>query len=174
MERDLEVAVDISAARVKELRELSGAGVMECKKALVESAGDTQRALQMLREQGLAHVAKRGDRETGQGVIEAYIHGGGRIGVLVELRCETDFVARTPDFQQLAHDLAMQVAATDPATVDEEEEWEGPLDREALPLLKQAFIKDPGRTVADVVQEVAAKTRENIVVRRFVRFQLGA
>ena len=166
------MAVDISAARVKELRELSGAGVMECKKALVEAAGDIQRALQMLREQGLSQAAKRGDRETGQGLIEAYIHGGGRIGVLLELQCETDFVARTPDFQQLAHDLAMQVAATDPSSLDGEEGQES--DADSLPLLKQPFIKDPGRTVGDIVKEVAAKTRENVVVRRFIRFQLGA
>lgn len=167
------MAVDISAAQVKELRDLSGAGVMECKRALVEASGDVQRALQVLRDQGLAQVAKRSGRETGQGVVEAYIHGGGRIGVLVELQCETDFVARTPDFQQLAHDLAMQVAATDPASVDEEEGAEAAADSDALPLLKQPFIKEPGKTVGDIVQEVAAKTRENIVVRRFVRFQLG-
>ncbi len=172
MEREL--AVEISAARVKELRELSGAGVMECKKALVESLGDIQRALLALREQGLSQAAKRSDRETGQGLVEAYIHGGGRIGVLVELQCETDFVARTPDFQQLAHDLAMQVAATDPQTVDVEEGAGQPSDADVLPLLKQPFIKDPGRTVAEVVQEVASKMRENIVVRRFARFQLGA
>ena len=165
--------MDISAARVKELRDLSGAGVMECKRALVEAGGDIQRALQILREQGLAQAAKRSERETGQGVVEAYIHGGGRIGVLVELQCETDFVARTPDFQQLAHDLALQVAATDPPRVSDEDEA-APVDSDELPLLKQPFIKDPGRTVADVIQEVAVKTRENVVVRRFVRFQLGA
>jgi elongation factor Ts len=158
---------------VKELRDLSGAGVMECKRALVDSGGDLQRALQILRDQGLAQVAKRSGRETGQGVVEAYIHGGGRIGVLVELQCETDFVARTPDFQQLAHDLAMQVAATDPSSVDDEGGDGADREADALPLLKQPFIKDPGKTVGDVVQEVAAKTRENVVVRRFVRFQLG-
>ncbi|MSQ23418.1 MAG: translation elongation factor Ts [Chloroflexi bacterium] len=164
--------MDISATHVKELRELSGAGVMDCKRALVDAGGDMQRALQLLRETGLAQVAKRADREASQGIIEAYIHGEGRIGVLVELNCETDFVARTADFHQLAHDIALQVAATNPQAVDESED--ATADPDALPLLKQPFIKDPGRTVAEIVQDVAAKTRENIVVRRISRFELGA
>ena len=166
--------MDISATQVKELRELSGAGVMECKRALVDTGGDIPRALQLLREQGLSQIAKRSERVAGQGLVEAYIHGEGRIGVLVELNCETDFVARTPDFRQLAHDIALQVAATNPSSVGESEEQPSAENSDDLPLLKQPFIKDPGRTIADIVQDVAAKTRENIVVRRFSRFELGA
>lgn len=169
--------MDISATRVKELRELSGAGVMECKRALVETGGDIERALQLLRAQGLAQAAKRAEREASQGVIESYVHGDGRIGVLVEVNCETDFVARTEDFRRLAHDLALQVAATNPSSVGNETEEAAVEthadDPDAVPLLEQSFIKDPSRTVADLVQEVAAKTRENVIVRRFARFQLG-
>lgn len=168
--------MDISATLVKELRELSGAGVMECKRALVETDGDLQKALGILKEQGLSQIAKRSDRQVGQGVVEAYIHGEGRIGVLVELNCETDFVARTPDFRALAHDIALQVAATDPSSLgdDDASPSSSASDPDALPLLKQPFIKDPGRTVADLIRDVAATTRENIVLRRFERFELGA
>ena len=159
----------ISADRVKELREKSGAGVMDCKRALQEADGNLDRAMELLREQGLAQVAKRAGREAMQGVVESYIHGGGRIGVLVEVNCETDFVARTPDFRDLAHDIAMQIAAQNPSSIDGESD-----DPMALPLLKQPFIKDPGRTIADLVRDTAAKTGENIVVRRFARFELGS
>jgi len=161
--------VAISADRVKELREKSGAGVMDCKRALQEADGNLDRAMELLREQGLAQVAKRAGREAMQGVVESYIHGGGRIGVLVEVNCETDFVARTPDFRDLAHDIAMQIAAQNPSSIDGESD-----DPMALPLLKQPFIKDPGRTIADLVRDTAAKTGENIVVRRFARFELGS
>jgi elongation factor Ts len=167
--------VDISADRVKELREKSGAGVMDCKRALQEAAGDMERAMELLRQQGLAQVAKRAGREASQGIIESYIHGGGKIGVLVEVNCETDFVARTPDFRDLAHDIAMQIAATDPPSVEDEPGADGQVaDPSQLPLLKQPFIKDPGRTIADLVRDTAAKTGENVVVRRFTRFELGA
>jgi elongation factor Ts len=169
--------VDISADRVKELREKSGAGVMDCKRALQETAGDMDRAMDLLRQQGLSQAAKRAGREASQGTIESYIHGAGRIGVLVEVNCETDFVARTPDFRDLAHDIAMQIAATDPPSVDDEGAAAGDgqvSDPSQLPLLKQPFIKDPSRTIADLVRDTAAKTRENIVVRRFTRFELGA
>lgn len=165
--------MEISATRVKELRDLSGAGVMDCRRALEEGEGRIERALEILREHGLAQAAKRAGQETNQGVIEAYIHGDGRIGVLLELQCETDFVARTPEFRQLSHDLALQIAATNPPTVDGEVTApSGELDE--TPLLHQPFVKDPGRTVRDVVQEVASKTRENVVVRRFVRYQVGS
>jgi elongation factor Ts len=167
--------LDISATRVKELRDLSGAGVMECKRALEAAGGDIQKAMVVLKEQGLSQIAKRSDREAGQGVIEPYIHGEGRIGVLVELNCETDFVARTPDFKQLAHDIAMQIAATNPPSVGNEDGSESAeVDPDNLPLLKQPFIKDPSRTVADLIRDVASTTRENVVLKRFTRFELGA
>lgn len=165
--------MDISADRVKELREKSGAGVMDCKRALVESGGNIERAIELLRQQGLAQVAKRAGRETGQGIVEAYVHGGGRIGVLVEVNCETDFVARTSDFRDLAHDLALQIAATNPVSVDGDESPGGEAAADQLPLMRQPFIKDPGRTIADILRDTAAKTGENIVVRRFMRYELG-
>jgi elongation factor Ts len=164
--------MDISATRVKELRDLSGAGVMDCRRALQEGEGSIERALEILREHGLAQVARREGRETNQGLIETYIHGDGRIGVLLELQCETDFVARTPEFKALAHDLALHVAAFNPPSVDGDVPSSGELDE--TPLLAQPFVKEPGRTVRDVVQEVAAKTRENVVVRRFTRYQVGS
>jgi elongation factor Ts len=171
--------VEISTARVKELRELSGAGVMDCKRALESAQGDLGRALEVLRAQGIARAAERAGRETAEGIVEAYVHGEGRIGVLVELQCETDFVARTPEFRQLAHDVALQVAAMDPPRVDDEGEarvsdrrHDSELDQ--MPLLKQPFVKDSARTVGEIVQELAAKTGENVVVRRFIRYQVGS
>lgn len=150
---------------------------MDCKHALVEAEGHMGRALEILRAQGLARAAKRAERETTQGIIDAYIHGEGKIGVLVELNCETDFVARTAEFHSLAHDLALQIAATNPPSVDggEASTSLGPAEVELdqIALLRQPFIKDSARTVEEVIREVAAKTGENIVVRRFTRFQLG-
>lgn len=171
--------MEISAEHIKELREKSGAGVMDCKRALVDAAGDLERAMVLLRERGLAQVAKRVGRQASEGLVESYVHGGGRIGVLVEVNCETDFVARTPDFRTLAHDIAMQIAATNPPCVDAEEggaagSRPADTDLDAVPLLRQPFIKDASRTIADLVQEVAAQTGENIVVRRFTRFELGS
>ena len=168
--------MDISADRVKELREKSGAGVMDCKRALQEASGDMERAIEILRQLGLAQASKRADREASQGIVESYVHGGGRIGVLVEVNCETDFVARTPDFRELAHDIAMQIAFSDPSSLDDDGDAgdNGVTDPSQLPLLKQPFIKDPSRTIADLVRDTAAKTRENIVVRRFTRFEIGA
>jgi len=171
--------VEISADRVKELREKSGAGVMDCKRALVEADGDLDRAAALLRQRGLAQVAKRAGREATEGIVDAYIHAGGKIGVIVEVNCETDFVARTPDFRALAHDIAMQIAATNPPSVgDAEGDGEGGGESagstEDLPLLSQPFIKDPKRTVADLVRDTAARTGENIVIRRFTRYELGA
>jgi elongation factor Ts len=161
--------VEISADLVKTLREKTGAGVMDCKRALVDADGDMERAAGILRDQGLASAEKRAGREASQGLIETYIHGGGRIGVIVEINCETDFVARTPDFRELAHDVAMQIAAMDPSSV---EDANGESD--GVPLMKQPFIKDPSKTIADLVRDAAGKTRENIVVRRFTRYELGA
>jgi elongation factor Ts len=161
--------VEISADLVKALREKTGAGVMDCKRALVDADGDMERAAGLLREQGLAGAEKRAERKASQGLIEAYIHGGGRIGVIVEINCETDFVARTPDFRELAHDVAMQIAAMDPPSVVDSNG-----NSDGLPLMQQPFIRDPSKTIADLVRDAAAKTRENIVVRRFTRYELGA
>jgi elongation factor Ts len=147
---------------------------MECKRALEEAGGDQERAGALLEEWGAAKAAKRSERETSQGVIEAYIHAGGRVGAMVELNCETDFVARTDDFKKLAHDVALQVVGTSPLAVSEEDLPSGAEgDPAELCLLRQPFVRDPSRTVDEVVKEVIAKTGENIRVRRFARFQLG-
>jgi elongation factor Ts len=167
--------VEVTTAQVKELREITGAGVMDCKRALVEASGDMQKAAEILRERGLSVAEKKSHRATEQGVIECYIHAGGRIGAMVEVNCETDFVARTDDFRTLARELAMQVAATGPVSVSREDlpaNAEG--SPEELCLLCQAYIRDPGRTVQDIVNDVIAKTGENVRVRRFARFELGS
>lgn len=164
----------ISATTVKELRERSGAGVIECKNALERAEGDVGQALEILRQQGLAKAEKRAGRVASQGLVEAYLHTGGRIGALVEVNCETDFVARTEDFKALAHDIAMQVAATSPLYLSEDEIPEGEqLDPNEVCLLQQPFIKDPSKSVRDLVNETAGKTGENVKVSRFARFELG-
>jgi elongation factor Ts len=164
-----------SAEDVKKLRDLTGAGVMDCKRALEEAGGDTDKAVAILREKGIARAEKRSDRETSQGLVESYIHAGGRIGVLVEVNCETDFVARTDDFKQLAHDIAMQIAGIDTTLVVNEQDL--PADAEGgveeTVLMKQPFIKDGSRTIESLVKDAVAKTGENIQIRRFVRYQLG-
>ena len=164
----------ISATQVKELRERTGAGIMECKSALEAAEGDIERAMAVLQTRGLAMAEKRAHRETTQGLVECYIHAGGRIGAMVEVNCETDFVARTNDFKTLAHELAMQVAATNPLSVSEEDLPTGAEgDPAELCLLRQPYIRDNSRAVDDVVKDVIAKTGENIRVRRFSRFELG-
>ena len=164
----------ISAAAVKALRERTGAGVMECKRALEEADGDGERAIEVLRTRGAAIAEKRAHRETSQGMVESYIHAGGRLGAMVEVNCETDFVARTDIFKTLARDLAMQVVASNPLSVSEEDLPSGAEgDPAGLCLLRQPFIKDDSRTVGDVVKEVIAQTGENIRVCRFARFELG-
>ena len=176
----------ITADQVKQLREESGAGIMECKRALEQVQGDMVKAADLLKQQGLAKADKKTGREASQGLIEPYIHGGGRIGAIVEVNCETDFVARTPDFRELAHDLAMQVAAASPQFVAPEEvsddAWAA-LEREygsrekaaeAVVLLDQPFIKDPKLTTRDLIRDRIAKLGENIVVRRFARFEVGS
>lgn len=194
----------ISAAQVKELRDRTGAGMLECKKALEESSGDIESAIDFLRARGTAKAAKRAGREATEGAIGSYVHMGGKIGVLVEVNCETDFVARTDDFQGLVRDLAMHVAASAPLAVSPEEIpadvvereravyveqvkgegkpehlWdrivEGKLQRfyKENVLLEQPFVKDPDKTVGELVTEVSAKTGEAIRVRRFSRFALG-
>ncbi|MEX2245850.1 MAG: translation elongation factor Ts [Dehalococcoidia bacterium] len=165
----------ISADDVKRLREETGAGVMDCKRALEEAKGDFDGAKQVLQEKGVASAAKRAGRETMQGLVESYIHAGGRIGVIVEVNCETDFVARTDDFKKLAHDIAMQVAGCPTTLAVSEEELppdaEGTVEETVL--LKQPFIRDGSRTIEQIVQDAIAKTGENIRIRRFARFELG-
>lgn len=178
--------VVITASQVKELREITGAGIMECKRALEGADGDVDKAVSLLKQQGLAKADKKTGRAASQGLVEPYIHGGGRIGAIVEVNCETDFVARTPDFRDLAHDLAMQVAATAPVYVSLEDvpddAWPG-LEREygsrtqavtAAVLLEQPFIKDAKLTIRDLIRDRIAKVGENIVVSRFARFEVGA
>ena len=195
---------EISMAQVKELRERTGAGIVNCKKALSENGGEIEKAIDFLREKGLAAAAKKAGRAAEQGVVGSYIHGGGKIGVLVEVNCETDFVARTEEFQQLVKDLAMQVAAASPRCVRREDITQVELDREKavyqtqaeesgkppqviekivagkvekffseVCLLEQAFIREPGKSVQDLVNEAVSRTGENVVVHRFARFQIG-
>jgi elongation factor Ts len=196
--------VNISAQDVKELREKTNAGMMDCKKALAECNGDTEKAVDWLRQKGLSVAAKRAGRESTEGQIACYIHGGGKLGVMVEVNCETDFTGKTDEFSQFARDLAMQVAAANPICVAPEDMPADVLQREkdiymvqaqesGRPekvwdkiiegkiqkflnescLLKQAFVKDPDKTVEDLLNEMRAKTGENVQIRRFARFALG-
>lgn len=194
----------ITTEMVKDLRQATGAGVLDCKKALEAAGGDMKKAVTFLREKGLAAAAKKAHRTAKEGLIEAYIHAGGRIGALIELNCETDFVARTEEFRQLAHDLAMQVVAAKPVYLSPEDVpaevleaekaiYRAQAEKEGKPahvidkivegklekfyqevcLLKQPFIKDEDLTVQDLLTQMIAKVGENIVVRRFARFELG-
>ncbi len=142
---------------IKKLRELTGAGVMECKRALDEAKGDLAEAKNIIAERGLAKAEKKAERKTGSGILESYIHNG-RVGVLLELRCETDFVARTDDFKNLAHEIAMHIAAMNPENVEA--------------LLAQPFIKDPAKTINDVLKLSIAKIGENMAIERFMRYEL--
>jgi len=191
-------------ALVKELRERTGAGVVDCEKALTESGGDVEKAITFLREKGLAAAAKRAGRSAAQGVVGSYIHGGGKIGVLLEVNCETDFVARTEEFQKLVKDVAMQIAAANPRYVrrDEVSDEERAREREIyrvqteqsgkpaavmdrivdgkmekffsdICLMEQPFIREPGKTIEQLLKEVVARTGENVVIHRFARFQIG-
>ena len=195
--------MSISAAQVKELRERTGAGMMDCKKALVETNGDIEKAIDYLREKGLAKAAKKASRIAAEGLVEAYIHGG-RIGVLIEVNSETDFVAKNEEFRSFVKDMAMQVAAVSPKYVKKEDVpqeesereravlmqqainegkpehiaekiVEGRLNKyfEQVCLLEQAFIKDGDKKVSDVLNELISRIGENIVIRRFVRFEVG-
>ena len=194
----------ISTSTIKELREKTGVGIMDCKTALSESNGDINKAIDYLRKKGIATAKKRGGRVTSQGQVQAYIHAGGKIGVLVEANCETDFTGKTEDFTNFVKDIAIQVAASSPVAIDRESVpadilakekeiyavqakesgkpekvlekiVEGKLAKfysEAC-LLEQPFVKNPDITIQDLLNELIAKTGENIVIRRFVRFQLG-
>src|ERR1044072_2278267 len=199
---------EITAAAVKQLREKTGAGMMECKNALVESSGNEERAIEILRERGLASAKKREGRIAAEGIVGSYIHMGGKVGVLIEVNCETDFVARGEEFQQLVKDIAMHVAAAEPkfvtreevpaAYIEKEKEIaraktkndpknankpdqiidkivEGSINKhyEEIVLLDQPFVKDPAKTVAELVTEKIAKTGEKMTIRRFTRYKMG-
>ena len=144
---------------IKKLRQKTGAGIADCRKALEEAGGDFKKAEALLKSWGAEIASKKKDRATGQGLVETYIHSGGKVGAMVEVSCETDFVAKTDEFKNLAHEVAMQIAAMDPADVEE--------------LIKQEYIRDSSKTIDDLVKEVIAKVGENIVVKRFIRFELG-
>jgi len=164
----------IAIVEVKELRDLSGAGIMDCKKALLEAEGNMEQALQILKERSLFSAKKKEKRSATQGMIEAYIHTGGRIGAMVEVNCETDFVARTDEFKELAHNLAMQVTAMPPQFISREEiPDEADIEPQTACLLLQPYIKDPDKTVQDIITETIAQIGENIKVSRFTRFELG-
>jgi elongation factor Ts len=196
--------VEISASLIKELREKTGVGIMDCKTALKECDGDIEKGIEYLRKKGIATAQKRGGRVTSQGQVQAYIHAGGKIGVLVEANCETDFTAKTEDFTNFTKDIAMQVAATAPISIDRETVPDDVLEKEKdiyatqakesgkpekiidkivegkmkkffseACLLEQAFVKNPDITVQDLLNEMIAKTGENIVISRFARYQLG-
>jgi len=166
--------LEVSVELIKELREQCGAGVMECRNALLEVGGDINKALVILKEKGIQKAQKKAGRATAQGLVEAYVHPGGRIGALIEVNCETDFVARTDEFKELAHELAMQVAALAPQYIDAGEIPEGSgEDPQSACLLQQPYIRDPGKTVQELITEIIAKVGENIRVGRFARFELG-
>jgi len=166
--------LQISADVVKELREKTGAGVMDCKKALQEAGGDMRKAAEMLKGRGLALAQKKASRVANQGLIECYVHQGGQIGVMVEVNCETDFVARTAEFKELAHDIALQIAAMSPQYIQADDIAQGTdADPQTACLLLQPFIKDPDKNIQNIITETIAKVGENIKVRRFCRFELG-
>jgi len=166
--------LEIAVSLVKELRDQYGAGIMECRNALIEAQGDMEKALQILKERGLLKAEKKAQRATSEGLVEAYIHAGGHIGAMVEVNCETDFVAHTDEFKELAHHLAMQVAAMSPQFISAEEVSKGAdVEPQTACLLLQPYIKNTDKTVQDVITETIAKVGENIKVSRFARFELG-
>ncbi len=156
---------------IKELRERTGAGIMECKRAIDEAKSNLEAAEKLIKEWGLATAAKKAGREASQGLIESYVHAG-RIGAMVEVNCETDFVARTDDFKAFAREVAMQVAATNPARISGSEPSNNGTDGD-VPLLEQPYIRDPSKTIQDLLNEIITKLRENVVIRRVARFELG-
>jgi elongation factor Ts len=171
-----------TAEQIKKLRELTGAGVLDAKLTLDAHNGDFDKALEALKAKGLVLAAKKAERVAREGLVEAYIHGGGRVGAIVEVNCETDFVARTPDFKELAHEIALQIVAASPQyltpadvppeVLAENDGREEEFYKEKC-LLKQPYVRDPGTTIHDLIQSKIAVLRENIVVRRFARFELG-
>lgn len=199
---------DITASAIKELREKTGAGMVDCKNALIEANGNETEAIEILRKKGMATAGKKAGRVTAEGAVASYIHMGGKVGVLVEINCETDFVARGEEFQQLVKDVAMHIAASDPRYLKREEVPQDVLDKEreilmeqlkADPknankpadvlekiiegrinkyyeecvLIDQPFVKDPSKTIGDLVTEKIASIKENIAIRRFTRYKMG-
>ena len=196
--------MEISASLVKELREKTGVGIMDCKKALKESEGNIDKAVDFLRQKGIATAKKRGGRATSEGQIQSYIHAGGKIGVLVEVNCETDFTGKTDEFHEMVRNIAMHIAASNPIAIDQDGIPPEVLEKEkniyaiqakesGKPekvidkivegkmgkfysescLLEQAYVKNPDITIHDLLNEMIAKTGENMVIKRFVRYQLG-
>ncbi len=191
--------VNISAAQVKDLREKTGAPMMDCKQALTEAKGDLEQAVVILRKKGVSGAAKKATRVTSEGSVTSYIHAGGKIGVLVEVNCESDFVARTEDFKELVHDIAMHIAASDPKFVRKEDVTKADFEREKeiylaqavasgkpqmvagkmekfyeeVCLLEQPFIKDQTVSISQLIAATIGKLKENIAVRRFARFKVG-
>ena len=196
--------MEISASLVKELREKTGVGIMDCKKALKETEGDLEKAVDFLRQKGIATAKKRGGRTTSEGQIQSYIHAGGKIGVLVEVNCETDFTGKTDEFHEMVRNIAMHIAASNPIAIDQDGIPPEVLEKEkniyaiqakesGKPekvldkivegkmgkfysescLLEQAYVKNPDITIHDLLNEMIAKTGENMVIKRFVRYQLG-
>ena len=197
------MSTTITASQVNDLRSQTGAGLMDCKRALVETNGDVEAAITILRKKGAASAAKRADREAKEGLIESYIHVGGKVGVLIEVNCETDFVARNDDFKALVRNLGMHIAAANPLYVTRDQVPEADLAAErdiaaaqvagkppaavqkivegkiekfysTIVLLDQPFVKVPEKSIKEILTEAIAKTGENIQVRRFVRYQLGS
>lgn len=195
---------EITAAMVKELREKTGAGMMDCKKALQEAEGDFEKAVELLRKKGIAKAAKRAEREANEGVVTAYIHPGSKLGALVEVNCETDFVAKTDDFQEFAKNIAMHIAASNPLAISREDLDQTLLEKEKeiyreqalasgkpehivdkivegrlekyfseVCLLEQPYVKDPDKTIKELLTETIAKVGENINIKRFARFRIG-
>ena len=166
--------MQVTTDAIRALRERTGAGIMDCKRALEEASGDLAKAEELLRTRGVTKAASKSERATLEGAVEAYVHAGSRIGAMVEVNCETDFVARTAEFREFAHNLAMQVAAMAPEYLDKEEmPAEDSRPPEEVCLLQQAFIKDPSQTVDDLLLGVKDQLGENIRVRRMARFSLG-
>ncbi len=166
--------MEITIGSIRELRDQSGAGIMDCRKALFEAQGNLEEASQILKQQSFFKAEKKAKRPVTEGIIDAYIHAGGRIGAMVEVNCETDFTTRTDEFKELAHHLAMQVAAIPPQFISREEAPEGAdIEAQAACLLLQPYIKDPNMTVQDIIDETIAKVGENIRVGRFARFEVG-
>lgn len=195
---------EITAAMVKELREKTGVGMMDCKNALKEANGDTEKAMDILRKKGIAKAAKRAGREAKEGLIEAYIHPGSKLGVIVEVNCETDFVAKTDNFKEFVKNIAMHIAASNPIAVKREEVDQALVEKEieifkeqakteGKPdhiiekistgrlekyysenvLLNQAYVKEPDKTILDLLNEIISKIGEKVTIKRFSRFQIG-